>query len=70
MERDDETGLALHGVRLYAPWLGQLGDGVIPLGLAWRYSIGIPYASVKLVNPIRLGSTRQARNPTKPTNAE
>ena len=35
MERDDETGLALHGVRLYAPWLGSwvrcdpigLGDG-------------------------------------------
>ena len=36
MERDEETGLALHGVRLYAPWLGRwcsadpigLGDGV------------------------------------------
>ena len=35
MERDDETGLQLHGVRYYAPWLGRwcsadpigLGDG-------------------------------------------
>ena len=23
MERDDETGLALHGLRFYAPWLGR-----------------------------------------------
>ena len=23
MERDDETGLAVHGVRFYAPWLGR-----------------------------------------------
>lgn len=36
MERDDETGLSLHGARYYAPWLGRwtaadpigLGDGV------------------------------------------
>ena len=33
MERDDETGLALHGVRFYAPWLARWCSAD-PIGLA------------------------------------
>ncbi len=32
MERDDETGLQVHGVRYYAPWLGRWGSAD-PIGL-------------------------------------
>jgi len=47
MERDEETGLALHGVRLYAPWLGRwcsadpigLGGGVNRFAYASQYPV-------------------------------
>ncbi|MBL4688271.1 MAG: hypothetical protein JKY37_27030 [Nannocystaceae bacterium] len=46
MERDDETGLALHGARYYAPWLGRW-TSADPIGLAggsnrYRYCDGDP----------------------------
>ncbi|MBC7894548.1 MAG: hypothetical protein H7066_03990 [Cytophagaceae bacterium] len=41
MERDDETGLSLHGVRYYAPWLGRWTSadpsGVRDPGDSYRY---------------------------------
>lgn len=53
MERDSETGLAYHGARYYAPWLGRwtaadpirLGDGVN----RFRYSHNNP---IRLVDPL------------------
>ncbi len=46
MERDEESGLAYHGARYYAPWLGRW-TGADPVGLAeganlFRYSRNIP----------------------------
>ena len=47
MERDEETGLALHGVRMYAPWLGRWCSSD-PIGLgggvnAYRYASDSPW---------------------------
>ena len=36
-ERDDETGLALHGARYYAPWLGRW-TAADPIGLAGGFN--------------------------------
>ena len=70
MERDDETGLALHGARYYAPWLGRW-TASDPLGLAdgvnrYAYCRGSP---VTLIDPsgttgerpVTVHSNRRAR---------
>lgn len=49
MERDDETGLALHGVRFYAPWLGRWASadpgGMVDGSNRYRYAGGRPVGS-------------------------
>jgi len=50
MERDEETGLALHGVRFYAPWLARWASAD-PSGMAdgpnrYAYTRGSPVGSV------------------------
>ena len=53
MERDEETGLAYHGARYYAPWLGRWVS-CDPLGIIDSLSA---YAYAQQ-NPVRLVDTR------------
>jgi RHS repeat-associated protein len=60
MERDEETGLASHGVRYYAAWLGRWGSSD-PIGIAGGAN-GYNYCAS---NPVLLSDTN-GRKPRKP----
>ncbi|MCA1975148.1 MAG: hypothetical protein LDL44_20125, partial [Caenispirillum sp.] len=59
MERDEETGMQMHGVRGYMPWLGRWERvdpaGLIDGGNRWAYVRGNP---VGLADPIGLQSVQ------------
>ena len=60
MERDEETGLALHGARYYAAWLGRwtaadpigLGDGVNRFAYCRGSPVGLRDTDGRAAKPV------------------